>query len=116
MKKIDYLCKEIYEELNLDKFCYITCDEKEFYLETSQDLSEDLEDKGSNYLCLTQFDVMDLDFNTFLKEIKKHLLNLVNLELNEIEDLKTMYLNDKEFIKYLDKKIEGYKSLKSHII
>lgn len=114
MKNIDELCKKIYEEILTDsnKFCYVTCDEKEFYVEFCQDLSEN---EDVNYLCLTQFDIADLDFDTFFKETKKNLSKLIDLELDDVEYLKTLSSDDKKFIEYLDKKIKGYVSLKKKL-
>lgn len=114
MKNVKELCKKIYEELtSFDKFCYVTCDEKEFYVEFSQDLSEN---EDVNYLCLTQFDIEDLDFDTFFKETKKNLSKLIDLELDDVEYLKTLSSDDKKFVEYLNKKIKGYTELKKKLL
>ena len=113
MKNMRELCEKIYEELTeFDKFCYVTCDEKEFYVEFCQDLSEN---EDINYLCLTQFDIQDLDFDTFFKETKKNLSKLIDLELDDVEYLKTLSSDDKKFVEYLDKKIKGYTKLKKKL-
>ena len=113
MKNVKELCEKIYEELtSFDKFCYVTCDEKEFYVEFSKDLSEN---EDINYLCLTQFD-MDLDFDVFLQNTKKNLSRLIDLELDDVEYLKTLSNDDKSFVEYLDKKIMGYVKLKKKLL
>ena len=113
MKNVKELCEKIYEELTeFDKFCYVTCDEREFYVEFSKDLSEN---EDINYLCLTQFDIEDLDFDTFFKETRKNLSRLIDLELDDVEYLKTLSSDDKKFVEYLDKKIKGYVELKKKL-